>query len=67
MRTRVRTGRSPRAWVSAAAAYLKGPEKGIWYKLYVILDIYSRYVTDSGDDPPSGAGGTWGNNSRKAP
>ncbi|MCK9901688.1 DDE-type integrase/transposase/recombinase [Frankia sp. Cpl3] len=24
---------------------LKGPEKGVWYKLYVILDIYSRYVT----------------------
>ncbi|MBL7499868.1 transposase family protein [Frankia sp. CNm7] len=24
---------------------LKGPAKGIWYKLYVILDIYSRYVT----------------------
>ncbi|MEX5635410.1 transposase [Parafrankia sp. FMc2] len=24
---------------------LKGPEKGVWYKLYVIIDIYSRYVT----------------------
>jgi putative transposase len=24
---------------------LKGPAKGIWYKCYVILDIYSRYVT----------------------
>ncbi|WP_261566956.1 integrase catalytic domain-containing protein [Frankia gtarii] len=24
---------------------LKGPEKGTWYKLYVIIDIYSRYVT----------------------
>ncbi|WP_235498446.1 IS3 family transposase [Frankia sp. R43] len=24
---------------------LKGPAKGVWYKLYVILDIYSRYVT----------------------
>ncbi|CAO5229563.1 transposase [Frankia sp. AgKG'84/4] len=24
---------------------LKGPTKGVWYKLYVILDIYSRYVT----------------------
>ncbi|KJE19387.1 integrase family protein [Frankia torreyi] len=24
---------------------LKGPAKGIWYRLYVILDIYSRYVT----------------------
>jgi transposase InsO family protein len=24
---------------------LKGPVKGIWYKCYVILDIYSRYVT----------------------
>ncbi|WP_420497618.1 integrase catalytic domain-containing protein [Parafrankia soli] len=24
---------------------LKGPEEGIWYKLYVILDIYSRDVT----------------------
>ncbi|MCM3920200.1 DDE-type integrase/transposase/recombinase [Frankia sp. AiPs1] len=24
---------------------LKGPAKGIWYKLYVILDSYSRYVT----------------------
>ncbi|WP_241835365.1 DDE-type integrase/transposase/recombinase [Pseudofrankia asymbiotica] len=24
---------------------LKGPVKGVWYKLYVILDIYSRYVT----------------------
>ncbi|WP_035925503.1 DDE-type integrase/transposase/recombinase [Pseudofrankia sp. EUN1h] len=24
---------------------LKGPVKGTWYKLYVILDIYSRYVT----------------------
>ncbi|TFE28855.1 hypothetical protein E0F15_14270 [Frankia sp. B2] len=24
---------------------LKGPEKGVWYRLYVIIDIYSRYVT----------------------
>lgn len=24
---------------------LKGPQKGAWYKLYVILDIFSRYVT----------------------
>ena len=24
---------------------LKGPAKGVWYKCYVILDIYSRYVT----------------------
>jgi transposase InsO family protein len=24
---------------------LKGPVKGIWYKCYVVLDIYSRYVT----------------------
>ena len=24
---------------------LKGPTKGIWYKCYAILDIYSRYVT----------------------
>ncbi len=24
---------------------LKGPEKGVWYRLYVVLDIYSRYVT----------------------
>jgi transposase InsO family protein len=24
---------------------LKGPTKGIWFKCYVILDIYSRYVT----------------------
>lgn len=24
---------------------LKGPAKGTWYKCYVILDIYSRYVT----------------------
>ena len=24
---------------------LKGPVKGAWYKLYVILDIFSRYVT----------------------
>jgi hypothetical protein len=24
---------------------LKGPTKGTWYKCYVILDIYSRYVT----------------------
>lgn len=24
---------------------LKGPTKGIWYKCYVILDIFSRYVT----------------------
>jgi putative transposase len=23
---------------------LKGPVKGVWYKCYVILDIYSRYV-----------------------
>src|SRR6202008_1602948 len=23
---------------------LKGPAKGIWYKCYVILDIFSRYV-----------------------
>jgi transposase InsO family protein len=24
---------------------LKGPTKGIWYKCYVIVDIFSRYVT----------------------
>ena len=24
---------------------LKGPRKGDWYKLYVVLDIFSRYVT----------------------
>ena len=24
---------------------LKGPQKGEWYKLYVVLDIFSRYVT----------------------
>jgi len=24
---------------------LKGPTKGVWYKLYVILDIFSRYAT----------------------
>jgi transposase InsO family protein/predicted DNA-binding transcriptional regulator AlpA len=24
---------------------LKGPTKGIWYKCYVVLDIFSRYVT----------------------
>jgi transposase InsO family protein len=24
---------------------LKGPTKGIWYKCYVIIDIFSRYVT----------------------
>lgn len=24
---------------------LKGPVKGIWYKCYVVLDIFSRYVT----------------------
>ncbi len=24
---------------------LKGPRKGEWYKLYVVLDIFSRYVT----------------------
>jgi putative transposase len=24
---------------------LNGPAKGTWYKCYVILDIYSRYVT----------------------
>ena len=24
---------------------LKGPVKGTWYKCYVILDIFSRYVT----------------------
>ena len=24
---------------------LKGPSKGEWYKLYVVLDIFSRYVT----------------------
>lgn len=24
---------------------LKGPVKGVWYKCYVILDIFSRYVT----------------------
>lgn len=23
---------------------LKGPDKGVWYSLYVIIDIYSRYV-----------------------
>jgi len=26
---------------------LKGPRKGEWYKLYVVLDIFSRYVTVS--------------------
>ncbi|MCM0674767.1 DDE-type integrase/transposase/recombinase [Micromonospora phytophila] len=24
---------------------LKGPVKGIWYRCYVVIDIYSRYVT----------------------
>jgi transposase InsO family protein len=24
---------------------LKGPVKGVWYKCYVVLDIFSRYVT----------------------
>lgn len=24
---------------------LRGPDKGVWYQLYVLLDIYSRYVT----------------------
>jgi hypothetical protein len=24
---------------------LKGPVKGVWFKCYVIIDIYSRYVT----------------------
>jgi putative transposase len=24
---------------------LKGPTKGVWYKCYVIIDIFSRYVT----------------------
>ena len=24
---------------------LKGPVKGIWYRCYVVLDIFSRYVT----------------------
>jgi transposase InsO family protein len=24
---------------------LKGPVKGVWYKCYVIIDIFSRYVT----------------------
>jgi transposase InsO family protein len=24
---------------------LKGPVKGIWYKCYVVIDIFSRYVT----------------------
>jgi putative transposase len=24
---------------------LKGPRKGEWYKLYVVIDIFSRYVT----------------------
>ncbi|MBR7828324.1 hypothetical protein KDK95_18580 [Actinospica sp. MGRD01-02] len=23
---------------------LRGPGKGVWYSLYVIIDIYSRYV-----------------------
>jgi putative transposase len=23
---------------------LRGPDKGVWYQLYVLLDIYSRYV-----------------------
>ncbi|MEU9063412.1 DDE-type integrase/transposase/recombinase [Streptomyces sp. NPDC048430] len=23
---------------------LKGPDKGVWYHLYVIIDIYSRYI-----------------------
>jgi transposase InsO family protein len=23
---------------------LRGPDKGIWYQLYVLLDIYSRYI-----------------------
>jgi hypothetical protein len=24
---------------------LRGPHKGVWYQLYVLIDIYSRYVT----------------------
>jgi transposase InsO family protein len=24
---------------------LKGPSKGVWYKCYVVIDIFSRYVT----------------------
>ncbi|QSB14598.1 transposase [Natronosporangium hydrolyticum] len=24
---------------------LKGPVKGVWYRCYVVIDIYSRYVT----------------------
>lgn len=24
---------------------LKGPVKGVWYKCYVVIDIFSRYVT----------------------
>ncbi|WP_447008403.1 integrase catalytic domain-containing protein [Saccharothrix isguenensis] len=24
---------------------LKGPVKGVWYRCYVVLDIFSRYVT----------------------
>jgi transposase InsO family protein len=25
---------------------LRGPDKGVWFDLYVIIDIFSRYVVD---------------------
>jgi len=35
----------PTPWVwSWDITALKGPRKGEWYKLYVVLDIFSRYV-----------------------
>ena len=40
-----RAGRPrPQRGVSWDITALKGPHKGHWYKLYVVLDIFSRYV-----------------------
>ncbi|WP_407566991.1 transposase [Polymorphospora sp. A560] len=36
----------PGPWVwSWDITALKGPVKGVWYRCYVVIDIYSRYVT----------------------
>jgi putative transposase len=46
--TRVRPellARGPNQVWSWDITALKGPVKGIWYRCYVILDIFSRYVT----------------------
>lgn len=41
-----RAGRDrPRSGVVRDITALRGPAKGVWYKCYVIIDVFSRYVT----------------------